>query len=145
MADQEGDDRGAAQGGGATARMGHRSRAGLRRAGRAGESLHERAAVRVAAYVGARHVRPVRPGLSGEARIAGALSHLPQPSPPVPDEEDEPVVGARRAVPLQLEGGQSGCYDVETGGVPRVPVAPENATGDGAPPVRIENAWLMSR
>src|SRR5207244_8479717 len=68
-------------------------------------SLHERAAVRVAAHVVARHVRPNCPGLSGEAWLAGSLPHLPQPSPPIPDAQDEPV-----ACPLFfiLKAGRAG-------------------------------------
>src|SRR2546428_13061481 len=111
MADQEGDARGPAQGGGAAARVGGRSGAHLRRAGRAGPSLHERAAVRVATHVVTRHVRPDRPGLSGEARIAGPLPHLPQPPPPVPDTENNSIGGAVREPPLQLEGGKGRGYD----------------------------------
>src|SRR5438876_1190856 len=56
-------------------------------------------------YVVARHVRPNCPGLSGEAWLAGSLPHLPQPSPPIPDAQDEPV-----ACPLFfiLKAGRAG-------------------------------------
>src|SRR5207245_5014829 len=103
-----------------------------------GPARHERAAGRVAAHVVARHVRADRPRLSGEAWIAGALPHLPQPHPPIPDAEDEPV---RRGQATFLCRSLSRCLKA---GLAGVTMWKREGRNSGAPS-RFGGSWLMSR